>query len=367
MRLSPTLSTYIARHFLLAFATVLAVVMGLILLFEMIELLRRSSSQEGTGFGLLLGMALLKLPHMVHTVLPFAVMIGAMVTFWRLTRTHELVVARSAGVSVWQFLAPVMVVVAALGVFQVAAFNSLAANLYSRFERMQDEVLLNRGSAIEVSEIGLWLREGNAEREIVVHSDTVRQEGTTLHLRNVHIFLFDRPDHFSRRIEAGSARLVDRMFELDDVWIMDVGAPPQRLSGMVLPTELTLERVQDNFASPETMSFWQLPGFIEFFEKAGFAANKHRMYFHTLLASPLLLCAMVLVAAVFTLKPNTRSGGLALRIAGGVVAGFSIYFFTKLVQALGLSATVPHALAAWTPAMVASMIGLAGLLHLEDG
>lgn len=367
MRLSPTLSLYIARHFAVAFATVLAVIMGLILLFDVIELLRRASSSSGLGFLSLLTMALLKLPHMVHTILPFAVMIGAMITFWRLTRTHELVVARSAGISVWQFLAPVLLVVGALGVFQVTAFNPLAATMYGKFERMQDEVLLNRNSAIDVSEIGLWLREGNAEREMVVHSDAVRQDGLELHLRNVHIFLYDRPDHFSRRIEAATAKLADNVFELENVWVMDVGKPAEHRSAMTLPTELTLERVQDNFASPETMSFWQLPGFIAFFEKAGFAANKHRMYLQSLLASPLLLCAMVLVAAVFSLRPNTRSGGLLLRIGGGVGAGFGIYFFTKLVYAFGLSATLPHVMAAWTPAVVASLIGLAGLLHLEDG
>lgn len=367
MRLSATLSRYIARHFAVAFVTVLAIVMGLILLFDMIELLRRASNQPNLGFGALLSMAVLKLPHMVQTVLPFAVMIGAMITFWRLTRTHELVVARSAGVSVWQFLTPVLVVVGILGVVQVTVLNPLAATMYGHYERMQDETLNNRDSTIDVSEIGLWLREGNAEREIVVHSDTVRQDGLELHLRNVHIFLYDRPDHFSRRIEAGSARLADRRFELQDVWVMDVGMPPERLESMILPTELTLERVQDNFASPETMSFWQLPSFITFFEKAGFAANKHRMHLQSLLASPLLLCAMVLVAALFSLKPNTRSGGLLMRVGGGVAAGLGIYFFSKVVYAFGLSATLPHALAAWAPALVASLVGLGGLLHLEDG
>lgn len=367
MRISPILSAYIGRQFLVALASVLLIVMGLILVFDLIELIRRGASRADLGVSLLFAMALLKLPQMLHTVLPFGVMIGAMVTFWRLTRTHELVVARSAGISAWQFLTPVLAAVVVLGVLEVTAFNPLAAAMYGRYERLQDEILLNRGANLDVSEVGLWLREGDERAQMVIHSDQVRQEGLVLHLRDVHIFLYDRPDHFARRIWSAQATLVEGAFELDDVWLMEGGKPSEHRQHMTLPTELTLERVQDNFASPETMSFWQLPSFIAFFEKAGFAANKHRMYLQSLLASPLLLCGMVLIAAVFSLRPNMRSGGLMMRIAGGVAAGFVVYFFSKLIYAFGLSATLPQSLAAWTPALVASLIGLSGLLHLEDG
>ena len=76
---------------------------------------------------------------------------------------------------------------------------------------------------------------------------------------------------------------------------------------------------------------------------------------------------MVLMAAMFSLRPNTRSGGLLARIGAGVAAGFAVYFFSKVIYALGLSATLPQALAAWTPALFAGLIGLSGLFHLEDG
>lgn len=367
MRLSLTLSLYIARQFFLAFATVLAVILGVILLFDVIELIRRAAGKVGIDFWVLLGMALLKLPQMMHTIMPFAVMIGAMVTFWRLTRTHELVVARSAGISAWQFLTPVLAAVLAIGVVEMTAFNPLAAAMYARYDKLQNELLQGKTGALDVSEVGLWLREGDEHEQKVVHAEGVHQDGLVLNLREVHIFLFDGVDHFSRRVYARAGRLADGVFELSDVWRMEMGKPATHLPDMRLPTELTLERVHDNFSSPETMSFWELPAFISFFEKAGFAATKHRMYLQSLLASPLLYCAMVLVAAMFSLKPNMRSGGLLGRIGGGVAAGFAIYFFSKIVYAFGLSSTLPQSLAAWSPAMVAGLIGVTGLLHLEDG
>ena len=372
MRFSPILSFYIARQFLMAFLTVLAVIMGIILLFDIIELIRRAASQASLGFGALLEMALLKLPQMTHTILPFAVMIGAMISLWRLTRTHELVVARAAGVSVWQILGPVLITVLLIGVVEMTAFNPLAAAMYARFEHLQDELLLNRSSSIDVSEVGLWLREGIDQQngqggQVVVHADDVRQEGLELHLWNVHVFIFDRPDHFQRRLSAVTASLVGRSFEMDGVWVMEPGRPAVHYDHMTMPTQLTLERVHDNFASPETLSFWQLPGFIAFFERAGFSAPKHRMYLQSLIATPLLYFGMVLIAALFSLQPNMRSGGLMKRIGAGVATGFMLYFFSKIVYAFGLSQTIPPFLAAWAPALMTSCAGLGGLFHLEDG
>lgn len=367
MRLSLTLSLYIARQFAVAFATVLTVILGVILLFDVIELIRRAAGRAEIDFWVLMGMALLKLPQMMHTILPFAVMIGAMVTFWRLTRTHELVVARSAGISAWQFLTPVLAAVLLMGAFEMTAFNPLAAIMYARYDRLQSEVLQGKTGTFDISEVGLWLREGDEHSQKVVHAEDVRQEGLTLKLREVHIFLFDGVDHFSRRVYARSGIMANGEFQLSDVYRMEMGRPAEHLASMTMPTELTLERVQDNFSAPETMSFWQLPAFISFFEKAGFAATKHRMYLQSLLASPLLYCAMVLVAAMFSLKPNMRSGGLMTRVGGGVAAGFTVYLFSKVVYALGLSSTLPQSLAAWSPALVAGLIGVTGLLHLEDG
>ena len=78
---------------------------GLVALFDFIELLRRSTSKPDATFGLVSEIAALRLPYIAMQVLPFAVLLGGMLCFWRLTRSSELIVARAAGVSAWEFLA----------------------------------------------------------------------------------------------------------------------------------------------------------------------------------------------------------------------------------------------------------------------
>jgi len=114
------------------------------------------------------------------------------------------------------------------------------------------------------------------------------------------------------------------------------------------------------------MSFWELPGYVSLLEQSGFSAQRHRLQFNALLAKPLLFCAMVLVAASFSLRMQRRGGAIAL-LMSGVAVGFLLYFLSDVVFALGLSARIPILLAAWAPAGVSMIFGVSMLLHLEDG
>ena len=255
-----------------------------------------------------------------------------------------------------------------IGVFNVAIFNPISATLYKRYQKLEDTMMMrNGGNPLLVGETGLWLRETHQNDQMVLHAATVRQEGFDLLLRQVSVYVSDPDTHFIYGIEAKTGGLKDGQFHLQDANLFRPGVPVEHYDHYEFPTQLTMARVQDNLATPETMSFWQLPGFIRFFESTGFSASRQKLYFQSLLASPLLLLAMVLVAAVFSLKPNLRSGGILVRVIGGVVAGFVFYFFSRVIYALGLSQTLPAGLAAWAPTVVASLFGSAALFHLEDG
>ena len=368
MRFSGIFALYVVRQFLKAFGIALGVIMGVIYLFDVIELLRRASTHGNAGYAALLELGLLKLPQMLETVLPFSVLVGAMACLWQLTRSNELVVARAAGTSVWEILAPVVGTALLIGIVEITLFNPLSAALYRTYEHMQDELALTSpNNPLLFGENGLWLREGQGDKQIWIHAQAARQEGFILKLRGMSVTVTDQRNQLLYSVEAPLGELKDGTFHLTNPAVMKPGVAVTHQPSMDFTTQLTLARIQNNFASPESLSFWELPGFIKFFESAGFSANRQRLYFQSLLAMPLLLCAMMLLAAVFSLTPNLRSGGVATRVAAATGSGFVLYFFTRVVYALGVSATLPVSMAAWSPAVVVSLIGLGALFHLEDG
>jgi len=367
MRVSTTLSIYIGRHFLVSFLACFTLFLLIVLLFDSIELLRRASSFPEITFADVLEMAFFRLPHMGQETFPFAVLFGGMSAFWRLARTHELVITRAAGVSAWQFLLPVVLLAAALGAFHITIFNPLASTMLTRFERLEATQLRGQENFLAVSKSGLWLRQANQQGQSVIHSNTVLQQGLDVELNNVVVFVYEGTDTFLERIDADYARLEDGFWYMRNANIQKPEEGSATYPEYWLETDLTLTKIQESFAPPETMSFWALSDFIETLEAAGFSAIRHRLHLNALLASPLLMCAMVLIAATFTLRQSSRRGGTTFIISMGVLTGFLLYFFSDVVFALGLSDSIPVTLAAWAPSGVATLLGLGMLLHLEDG
>jgi lipopolysaccharide export system permease protein len=364
MRLSTTLLGYIGRQFAVALAGFFAMFLAIVYMFDTIELLRRSAGRPAVTTQVILKMALLKLPQMAEELAPFVVLFAAMITFWRLTRSHELTVARAAGVSVWQFLLPIVGFSVLFGVFKMTVINPAGAVMYGNYERLEADLMRGGSNLLSVSNSGFWLRQLDANGNSVVHARRVSSQD--MQLFDVIILNFEGQDKFVGRVDAASARLEDGEWLVTDAWITAPERPSRFEKSYRLPTSMTAEQIQDSFASPLTISFWELPGFIRMLEAAGFSATRHRLHWHQLIANPVLLAAMVLIAATFSLRPHRR-GGTGVLIVSGVAVGFVLFFASSLVGALGQSSAIPVSLAAWTPAVVSTMLGIAMLLHLEDG
>ena len=363
LRLSPTLLWYIGRQYLSLFMMFFFGLAAVILLITVVDVIDRVSG-KGADFGTILKLAFMKLPYLTQEVMPFTALFAGLATFWRLTRSHELVVTRSAGVSVWQFLLPVLIAGFLLGSATTTLLNPLASILLSRYEALESTFKGKSSSTFSISKTGLWLRQPGETGQSVIHAVSVTPD--SMQLNNVIVFNYEADDRFAGRIDAKSAELQAGKWVLFDAWKTRPGEPAEYLSSVEVETDLTIEKIQESLADPQTISFWSLPSFIALMEEAGFSAVRHELQMHRLLATPFLLIAMILLAASFSLRPQRR-GRVGLVLLGGVLTGFLFYFLSNFVFTLGLSGKIPVILAAWLPSGVSMMFGVAALLHLEDG
>jgi lipopolysaccharide export system permease protein len=370
MKFVPTLSIYVGRQFMLTVLAALAGLLFLVSVFDVVELIRRAATKPDATFGIIAAIAALKIPFLAIEILPFAVLLGGVVAFWRLSRSSELVVARAAGVSAWQFLAPAVGLGLLFGVFAVAALTPVSSLFLARSERLDDTYLRGGQGRGMLAAGGLWLRQADRGMEpegvAILHGNSVVAEGDRLSLAGVSVFRLGAADRFLARLEATQAVLEPGRWRLADATMLTPDRAPERVGTLTLPTDLTANRVQDSLASPSTLSVWSLPGFIATLEGAGFSAVRHRLHFQSLLALPLLCGVMVLLAAGFSMR-HSRRGGVATAIAAGIAAGFVFWLTSKVSVEFGQSGALPVLLAAWAPAGAGLMFAVALLLHLEDG
>lgn len=362
--LPSTLSKYLARLYTGNMLGMSVILLGIIFLFDMVELLRRASKHEDVEFGTVLQMGLLKLPEMAIVIAPFIVLFSALFTFWQLSRRHELVVLRSAGISVWQFLTPILTVGLLAGIFMMGVINPISALFYSRYSVLETTYLDREQETIAVFDEGMWLRQETTDGYAVLHAAKI--DVPDWRLTDVMVLFFNNSDDFTKRIDATSALLQAGTWQLKDAVLNIPGQPSQGLKTAALPTRLTPKDIEDSFSSPQTMGFWSLPSYIKTLDSTGFDSTRLRIHWQSLLSQPLLYVAMILLAATMALRPQ-RQGHTFLFIVSGVLIGFVVFFMSNFLQALGASHQIPVFLSAWSPAMLCALLGVAALLTLEDG
>ena len=357
-----TLGRYLFWRFLRTILLAFLGVFVLIYLIDLVELLRRIGDVAGISASFIAFLSLLRIPALAEQILPFAVLFGAMIAFLNLSRRLELVVARAAGVSVWQFLAPPAVAALSIGIVSVALYNPLSATLKARADAIETEIF-GKG-ADSAAGTSLWIRQKSPDGQAIIRAERSGENGATL--GGVSAFVFDPRGRFHERIEAATAKLRPGAWDLRDVRIVAVGEEPRSVDTYSLATNLTAEQVTQSFASPDAVSFWDLARLRDQTEKAGLDATGYRLRYQTLLARPLLFLAMLLVAASFSLR-FFRMGGVAKMVSGGAGAGFLLYVVTKLIADLGGAGLVSAVTAAWFPAVAGCMVSILVLLNQEDG
>ena len=366
MKVSLTLSRYLAKTYIFNFLALFFILLGIIYLFDMVELIRRGSKHDNLPLTLMMQMGLLKLPEVGQILLPFAILFSAMFTFWQLTRRSELVVVRAAGFSVWQFLTPVLAVALLIGCVHITIINPMSALLVSKFEQLENTYLKNKDDQIAIFKEGLWLRQFSQEENtdyIIFHAKRIEPPWQ---LRDISIFYFDKDDSFITRINAQTAQLRPGYWLLEGTKTYASNQEPLEQESLQIATDLTIEDIEDSFSSPETLSFWRLPGHIQTLEETGFDANRLRVHYQNLLSQPIMFIAMVILAACVSMRPPRFRGGFML-VGAGVFVGFIVFFFSSFLQALGSSGQIPVFLAAWSPSLISLLLGISVLMNLEDG
>lgn len=357
-----TITRYFALRFARTILSIFFMIFCLMFVVVFVEMLRRASDNPEAGAGLVALMTAMKVPSTAEMILPFAVLFGSMATFVDLTRKLELIVARAAGMSVWQFITPPVLTAFVIGVISVAVYNPVSALLKQRSDRMELELFGTPGSS-RVDK-GVWIRQHGVDGLAVMHANESRNGGVDLTGVNVNIYA--PSGDFLERVDAGRGRLEPGVWVLSGAQVSAPGEAPRSVATYLLATELTPEQMLAANAPPQGTPFWSLPEMAERTAEAGLDATGYRLQFQMLLARPLLLVAMVLVAASFSLR-FFRFGGVAKTLSGGVVSGFVLYIVTKVLSDLGGVGSINPLVAAWSPALVGSMLGTLTLLYAEDG
>ena len=171
-----TLGRYFGLRFLAAVLLVFFGIFALVALVDYIETMRRANDIPNVSAILVAKTSIYRVPQITERILPFCVLIGTMVCYLNLSRRLELVVARAAGVSAWQFIAPAVTVAFLIGVIATTAYNPLSAVMREQSKRY--ETILFGDKSGELRGGGpFWTSQRSDEGQAIINAKASRDQG----------------------------------------------------------------------------------------------------------------------------------------------------------------------------------------------
>src|SRR5512139_1884433 len=164
-----TLARYFGLRFLNAVLVVFVGIFALVALIDYVEMMRRAGDIPNVSAALVAKTSLYRVPQVTERIMPFCVLIGAMSCYLNLSRRLELVVARAAGMSAWQFIAPALIVAFLFGVIATTIYNPIAAVLQERSKRFEAELFGQNTNSLE-SGGPFWLSQRTDSGQAIINA-----------------------------------------------------------------------------------------------------------------------------------------------------------------------------------------------------
>jgi lipopolysaccharide export system permease protein len=285
---------------------------------------------------------------------------SVLITLWLLGRKRETLACRLAGLSFWQLSLPFVLATLAFKMVELAIINPIGANCLAFYERLESRAWSGLAESFSVSENGIWIKHMYDNHHAILRIAAIEHH----RLRTITLFEFNQNFDLVRQVEAEYGDFHDGELVLSGAQALSLqGSRSQQDIRIASP--LTLKTLMNSGRSPTSLSVWELPRFITILEKSGLSSARHRLHWYRLYAHSVLTLAMVLLALGCAFFRGRAHKPLHMSVMA-IFVGLALFFIDDVTWALGVSGRLPLWFAAWSPALVALMLGVILLLNLED-
>ncbi|MBF0261606.1 MAG: LPS export ABC transporter permease LptG [Magnetococcales bacterium] len=348
---------YLLSFFLTSFFKTLGVFVGLFLLIDGIEGIRRYTPKPNFNTLDLALLILSRLPNYLGMLTPSILLLATLMGVARLTRDNEITIMRASGVSLVGILAPLLTGGLIVALFHGVLIAQIVPRTNAIAQTIEDHIV-DRHLAPISKRGDLWLRDGGR----IIHVEKLDPDQTTLH--GITSFAFDAEHRLAARMEAKRAS-----FDGHD-WQIHAGLDYRFLPTVEVkafetrPWKVSLDpqRLSASTPLPNMLTVLELIAVIDRLGQDGYDATRHRMILHRRLAAPAINLAAIALAFPFALR-LPRSGGALRSSLLGTLLGFLMFVLVDLSTAFGLGGRLPPILAAWAPVLF--FAGVAGFLFLH--
>jgi lipopolysaccharide export system permease protein len=335
------LTTYLMRTILASTLLVLMVLLSLGGLFEFISQLEDTQADYGVAQALLF--ALLRLPQLSFEMLPIAALIGSLLGLGALANNSEIVVMRTAGLSVMRLAGMVAVSGAVLMVTTALIVEFIGPPLDYFARTMRDTARAGQGRTATGN--AAWIKDG----PVILHLDRVNTE---YNFGGVYLYRFNDDDTLASIARAENAGIDDT-----DRWILENyretrfendGVQSAQTSLAVESFEIDSELLGITLVKPISLSGRGLLSYIRYLRKNGLASARYETELWSRVSQTATVIIMPVLALAFVFG-SLRSSGAGGRLVIGVLIGLAYFLASEMLANSGQVFNLNPAIVTWVP------------------
>lgn len=345
------------RTILASTALVLVVLLALAGLFEFIAELDDTRGDYQTPRVIIY--TALRLPQLAFEMLPVAALIGSLLGLGTLAANSEIIVMRSAGLSIRKMSTMVagtgfvlLVITGLLGEFIGPPLDYFARNMRSEARYQQDDERLGNAT---------WVRDG----PVILHLERVSSE---FEFGTLYMFLLDEQNGL-----ASIARAENSGIDQDDRWILE-GLRETRFEDQgvqVFESSLAIEAFNINaevlgisLVKPQSLSGRGLMSYVAYLKRNNLDARRYEteLWYRISRTATVLVMPVLALAFVFG---SLRTGGAGARLMIGVIIGLSYYLASEMLANSGQVFNFDPAVIAWLPSAMLVIVTVVALNRIR--
>jgi LPS export ABC transporter permease LptG len=308
------------------------------------------------------------IPQLVYRLLPISVLMAVLVTLGVLSKQNEVTAFKACGVSLYRLAAPVLIASVLCGGALFGFDYSYVPAANRRQDALRDQIK-GRVTQTYLNPNRKWIMGSDSRiyyykyfdptQKVMVDASVFELDPTTFQLRRQIL---------AKRAEWHPAL---RTWVFESGWSSDFRGvsrlvPRNNFETATFP-ELT--EAPDYFlkeaVQERQMNFLELQKYISDLQLSGLVdTRKLQVQYHLKFANPLFALIMAMIAVPFGFLVGNR--GAMTGIGASIVIAISYLGIQPLFEKIGDVGLLPPAMAAWSPDLLFSLVGLYLLLRMRS-
>jgi lipopolysaccharide export system permease protein len=336
-------------------------------LLQIVDLLNNSDEvldRHPRNVGAVVEYAIWRLPELAVFLIPFSVLMAALLSLAKFERSNETLALKSAGAPYYQILLAFLPAVGIVAALHFTLTDQVVPRAINHL--MERDLYVDKKSKNDDEEDQrVWVQDG----DVIVEVGQVEKQGTELF--NMRLYQRDELGNVThqRFVRHATFDINTRKWTLEkieDTKVMpDKPTEVSTIESEPWDTKLGPQEFSELIERPQAMETRRLWSFATSEQIGVRPTYFYETWLQKRVALPVSSILMILLAAPVALSFGRRDKGVASGMAIGFGLGF-LYFITEgLVQSLGETGAVPPFFAAWLPALLFASIGGLWLIRLE--